>query len=128
MSSVSQEIEALKEKVVAKLNEFVDHFAKVQETIDDHEHCLRHHAEELENRATKYDLLVQQNRIDRCPLKEEIDEEFSELKQVVEWQTDKIENFALTTAMMGGGGKGSKRKSVAEGTDAEKGPDSGSEK
>merc|ERR1719191_1463185 len=112
VDTVSKEIEALKEKVVAKLNEFVDHFAKVQETIDDHEHCLRHHAEELENRATKYDLLVQQNRIDRCPLKEDVDEEFSELKQVVEWQTDKIENFALTTAMMGGGGGGKKRKSV----------------
>lgn len=114
VDTVSKEIEALKEKVVAKLNEFVDHFAKVQETIDDHEHCLRHHAEELENRATKYDLLVQQNRIDRCPLKEDVDEEFSELKQVVEWQTDKIENFALTTAMMGGGGGGKKRKSVAK--------------
>jgi chromosome segregation ATPase len=113
MQTVSQEIESLKDRVCAKLNEFVDHFTKVQETIDDHEHCLRHHAEELENRATKYDLLVQQNRIDRCCLKEEIDEEFSELKQVVEWQTDKIENFALTTAMMGGGGKSGKRKSVA---------------
>merc|ERR1719473_860585 len=68
MGKVSNNIEALKDKVCAKLNEFVDHFGKVQETIDDHEHCLRHHAEELENRATKYDLLVQQNRIDRCPL------------------------------------------------------------
>lgn len=121
LGTVSQQIEDLKSKTVAKLNEFVDHFTRVQETIDDHEHCLRHHAEELENRATKYDLLVQQNRVDRCCLKDEIDEEFSELKQVVEWQTDKIENFALTTAMMGGGGGKKKRKSVAEGTDAEKG-------
>jgi len=111
MQNVNNEIQALKDRTVAKLNEFVDHFGKVQETIDDHEHCLRHHAEELENRATKYDLLVQQNRIDRCCLKEEIDEEFGELKQVVEWQTDKIENFALTTAM-GGAGGGKKRKSM----------------
>merc|ERR1719487_1503962 len=114
MKGVLTEMSSLSKRTVAKLNEFVDHFGRVHESIDDHEHCLRHHAEELENRTTKYDLLVQQTRLDRCPLKEDVDEEFSELKQVVEWQTDKIENFALTTAMMGGGGGGKKRKSVAK--------------
>merc|ERR1719269_257216 len=99
VDTVSKEIEALKEKVVAKLNEFVDHFAKVQETIDDHEHCLRHHAEEIENRSTKYDLLLCQSQIDKCVNTEQYGEDLGDLKKVVAWQTNKIENFGLGLQM-----------------------------
>lgn len=53
-------------KVLAKFQEMVDHFAKVHQVMNDHEHLLRHHAEELENRCNKYCALLLQTQIDRC--------------------------------------------------------------
>jgi len=85
----------LQTQVAVKLNEFVEHFIKVHENIDDHEHCLRHHAEELENRSTKYELLTIQYQVDRCALKEEFTKETTELKRVQDWVTGRINSFAL---------------------------------
>lgn len=91
--------EGLQTRTILKLNEFVDHVGKLHEAIDDHEHCLRHHAEEIENRSTKYDLLLCQSQIDKCVAQEDYTTEVQDLKKVIAWQTNKIENFGL-----GGGG------------------------
>mmetsp|Transcript_75733 Transcript_75733/g.214063 ORF Transcript_75733/g.214063 Transcript_75733/m.214063 type:complete len:667 (-) Transcript_75733:70-2070(-) len=96
IANVSSVLRALQTKVVVKLDEFVDHFAKLHVTIDDHEHCLRHHAEEIENRSTKYDLLVCQNQIDKCGMKDDIMRETAEIRKVVNWQSSKIGTFGLT--------------------------------
>mmetsp|Transcript_35326 Transcript_35326/g.82033 ORF Transcript_35326/g.82033 Transcript_35326/m.82033 type:complete len:258 (-) Transcript_35326:99-872(-) len=73
----------LQVKVTLKLNEFLDHFGKVHETIDDHEHCLRHHAEEIENRSTKYELLMCQHQLERCAQRDEFLRETTEMKNLL---------------------------------------------
>jgi len=83
--------ENLQDRVLRKLNEFVDHFAKVHEVMDDHEHALRHHAEEIENRGTKYDLLVCRSHIDRCAFKDEVANEFGEIRKVITLQAARLE-------------------------------------
>jgi len=93
--------EGLESRTIIKLNEFVDHIVKLHETIDDHEHCLRHHAEEIENRSTKYDLLLCQSQIDKCVNTEQYGEDLGDLKKVVAWQTNKIENFGLGMSFKG---------------------------
>jgi len=87
--------EGLQTRTVLKLNEFVDHVGKLHETIDDHEHCLRHHAEEIENRSTKYDLLLCQSQIDKCVSQDEYSVELQDMKKVMSWQTSKIETLGL---------------------------------
>jgi len=96
LNSLSHICEGLQTRTVLKLNEFVDHVGKLHETIDDHEHCLRHHAEEIENRSTKYDLLLCQSQIDKCVATEDWTSELQDLKKVINWQTNKIENFGLS--------------------------------
>jgi len=98
ISEVSGSLNSLQTKVTLKLNEFVDHFGKLHETIDDHEHCLRHHAEEIENRSTKYELLTCQHQVDRCALKDEFNRETTEMKKLLDWQSNKIESFSLMGA------------------------------
>lgn len=91
ISNFRNEHQTTNERVVNKLNEFVDHMGKVHELLDDHEHCMRHHAEELENRTTKYDLLMCQDSVETC--NEKIDREIRELQKLVNWQTNKIQSF-----------------------------------
>jgi len=104
VNSLGTICEGLQRRTTLKLNEFVDHISKLHETIDDHEHCLRHHAEEIENRSTKYDLLLCQNQIDKCVSREDYDAQLADMKGVVSWQTNKIENLGL------GLGSGHKKK------------------
>jgi len=103
--------ESLKETVLHKLNLFRDHFTKLGEVVDDHEHCMRHHAEEIENRSTKYDVLLCQHQIDRCARKEEIGREAAEIRKVLSWQSSKIEALVLTTSglSIGAGAAAAKR-------------------
>lgn len=114
VDGLSTNLESLQTHTVLKMNEFVDHFGQLHEMLDDHEHCLKHHAEELENRSTKYDLLVCQGQIEKCAIKDEVDRELSELQKVVGWQTNKIENFGLSIQMANQGkGPKTKKKKVA---------------
>mmetsp|Transcript_39133 Transcript_39133/g.101149 ORF Transcript_39133/g.101149 Transcript_39133/m.101149 type:complete len:662 (-) Transcript_39133:25-2010(-) len=101
--------ETLEKTLVMKLNMFLDHCGKLQEAMDDHEHCLTHHAEELENRGTKYDVLICQKQIDRCTRKEEFNRELAEIKKVLNWQSEKIGSFGLMS--MGGGPQPAKKDS-----------------
>merc|ERR1719161_2894443 len=86
LTNLSHICEGLQTRTIQKLNEFVDHIGKLHETIDDHEHCLRHHAEEIENRSTKYDLLLCQSQIDKCVAQEDYTTEVQDLKKVIAWQ------------------------------------------
>eukprot|EP00929_Paragymnodinium_shiwhaense_P040557 TRINITY_DN21164_c0_g1_i1.p1 TRINITY_DN21164_c0_g1~~TRINITY_DN21164_c0_g1_i1.p1 ORF type:complete len:731 (-),score=226.98 TRINITY_DN21164_c0_g1_i1:70-2262(-) len=106
MGELNKQVEDLTESTVRKLSEFVDHFSKLHETLDDHEHCLRHHAEEMENRGTKYDLLVCRSQIDRCANKDEMFRELNEVKKAITWQSSKLEGLS---GLAGGGGP-SRRK------------------
>jgi len=95
LASLARQNDYLRSKVIVKLNEFVEHIEKMNTTIQDHEHCLRHHAEEIENRSTKYDLLACRHLVDNCVTKAQFHREFGELKKVVSWHSGKIENFGL---------------------------------
>jgi len=99
------DFDGLRQTAVGKLNQFVDHFAKIHESINDHEHCLRHHAEEIENRCTKYDILACQRQIDTSVLKDDFVRETSELRQLLEWQEGKIEAFGLISGSGASRGK-----------------------
>lgn len=89
------ETSGLKNKCVSKLNEFSDHFAKVHKTMRDHEHCLTHHAEEIENRATKYGVLTLQNRFDSYVPQQKYDSDQEDLKRTVEWQASQLEALCM---------------------------------
>merc|ERR1719386_639999 len=80
------DVDTLRNRCVSKLNEFVDHLMKIQTSLNDHEHCLTHHAEEMENRATKYELLIAQNRIDKCVIREKYEYDVDEMKRILDWQ------------------------------------------
>jgi hypothetical protein len=111
IATTNRDIAALQKKLTSKLNEFVDHFGKLHETADDLEHCLKHHAEEIENRSTKYDVLLCQNQIDKLCSKEEFVREVSDLRSVTLWQTSKIEAFGLAAEAGAASNKGSRRTS-----------------
>jgi len=85
---------ALQDNVIRKLTDVAAHFSKVQEVIEDHEHVIRHQVEEIENRATKYDLLLCRTQLDRCALKDERKREIDELKKAVEMHGNRIDIFA----------------------------------
>lgn len=95
LTGLSGICEGLQTRTIIKMNEFVDHLGKLHETIDGHEHCLRHHAEEIENRSTKYELLLSQIQIEKCVEQEQHDAQLADLKQVVTWNTGKIEGMGL---------------------------------
>merc|ERR1719158_2167076 len=90
LTGLSNICEGLQTRTILKLNEFVDHVGKLHETIDDHEHCLRHHAEEIENRSTKYDLLLCQSQIDKSVTQDQYAKDLGDLRKVVNWQTNTI--------------------------------------
>eukprot|EP00746_Dinoflagellata_sp_MGD_P162583 gnl/MRDRNA2_/MRDRNA2_90204_c0_seq2.p1 gnl/MRDRNA2_/MRDRNA2_90204_c0~~gnl/MRDRNA2_/MRDRNA2_90204_c0_seq2.p1 ORF type:complete len:692 (+),score=174.72 gnl/MRDRNA2_/MRDRNA2_90204_c0_seq2:63-2138(+) len=89
------ETSGLKNKCVSKLNEFSDHFAKVHKTMRDHEHCLTHHAEEIENRATKYGVLTLQNRFDQYVQIQKYEHDQDGLKQTLDWQSSQLEALCM---------------------------------
>merc|ERR1719482_2624590 len=96
MTTLSEEMTDLTESTLRKLNEFVDHFKKLHETLDDHEHCLRHHAEEIENRGTKYDMLVCRSSIDRCAAKDDVKKDLIELQKAITMHSNKLESLGMT--------------------------------
>jgi len=98
--AISRDNDDLRWKVAEKLNEFVLHLEKVHTKIYDHEHCLKHHAEEIENRSTKFDLLICRNQIEKCVSQDEFHREFGELKKIVNWQSGKLENSGLLVGSM----------------------------
>lgn len=102
------DVDTLRNRCISKLNEFVDHLAKIQATLTDHEHCLTHHAEELENRGTKYELLICQNRIDKCVAKEKYEFDTDETRRILDWQTTKIEAYGMNAL------KGKKNKKFVD--------------
>jgi hypothetical protein len=102
LGNLMAEVEALQAKVSEKLTDFVGHFAKIHDVIDDHEHCVRHHAEEIENRGTKYDLLLCHGQIERCALKEEVHREILDIKKSLSWAQDKLGNMGLGAGGFGG--------------------------
>lgn len=91
------DVDTLRNRCLSKLNEFVDHHAAIRGTLQDHEHCLSHHAEELENRPTKYELLIAQNRVDKCVTKDKYEREVDEMKRILDWQTTKIEAYGMNS-------------------------------
>lgn len=84
IANLTVEVTSMQESVTRKLGEFVEHFGVVQESIEDHEHCIRHHAEELEDRGTKYDLLVFKSEVARCGARaNEVEKELGQVKAEV---------------------------------------------
>jgi len=98
-ASLATDLSNLNVTAVSKMNELIGHFAKLHDMFKDHEQALRIQSEELENRGTKYDILLCQTQIDRCAIKDDVDRDITELKSTAEWQTKKIEHFGLGIAM-----------------------------
>eukprot|EP00928_Gymnodinium_smaydae_P064997 TRINITY_DN481_c0_g6_i1.p1 TRINITY_DN481_c0_g6~~TRINITY_DN481_c0_g6_i1.p1 ORF type:complete len:795 (-),score=156.45 TRINITY_DN481_c0_g6_i1:490-2802(-) len=91
VAGISDSRSAFESTTLNKLNQFADHFTSIQEVIEDHEHCIRHHAEDLEDRSTKYDLLVCRAHVDRCVPQEDFDRELFELKKVITLNSSRLE-------------------------------------
>jgi len=99
LEALSRENDDFREKMVVKLTTFADLIGKVQTEMWSHEHCLQHHAEEIENRSTKYDMLVCRNEVEKCVLKRDFQRELGDIQRTVSWQSGKIENFDLNFGM-----------------------------
>lgn len=78
-----------------KIEEFFERLMDLESMLNDHEHCLEHHGEELLNRSTKYDMITCQQRIDKCALKERLETEIKELQKTLNWQHVKLENLTF---------------------------------
>jgi len=59
---------------------------ELQTFVDDHEHALAHQAEEVVGRASKYDLLMCEKKVDKFVLKEKVDEDMKTLREMMAWQ------------------------------------------
>lgn len=81
----------LQKETIDKIVEMNGRTKEFQIILQDHEHALQHHAEELLNRSTKYDLVVCQQRIDACAIKDKVDKDLKELQSTVEWQSSQLE-------------------------------------
>lgn len=50
-TELQPEPELREDMVSRRLTDFIDHFQKMHDAVEDHEHCIRHHAEDLEDAA-----------------------------------------------------------------------------
>jgi len=94
--------ECLNTAMFKKVEEIVGRLMDLQDISTDHEHCLQHQAEEIGTRATKYDLVVCQQRIDKCALKDRVEGEYDELKKQLEWQLQKMSTLGFGGGIGGG--------------------------
>jgi len=88
--------QSLTEASTQKFEEVVKRLCEFQNIMESHEHALKHQAEELSNRATKYDLVLHTHRIDVCAIKSKVESEFVELGDIIKWQTQKIEEIIFS--------------------------------
>lgn len=99
-ASLSHDVQTLNATAMSKMNDLIDHFAKMHDMLKAHEEALHVHSEELESRSTKYDILICQTQIDKCAVREEVDRDVKELQRTIAWQVNKIESFGLHAAMV----------------------------
>lgn len=88
-------VSEVKQASIGKFHELIQRLGELQILIEDHEHALQHQAEEIQNRATKYDVAICTQRVELCAPKERVDSELAYLKSQVQWQTSKIEGFTF---------------------------------
>lgn len=100
-----------KELQTRKIEDSFDRVQELESTIFAHEHALQHWAEEIGNRATKYDMMVISARVDKCSLKDKADADFKEVQKTLKWQSVKIENLTFKSNFGGKPGDGSARRS-----------------
>mmetsp|Transcript_122380 Transcript_122380/g.391547 ORF Transcript_122380/g.391547 Transcript_122380/m.391547 type:complete len:810 (-) Transcript_122380:69-2498(-) len=105
-SASEEHLQRLKAESINKIQEMNARVAEFQILLEDHEHALQHHAEELLNRSTKYDLVVCQQRIDHCAIKDKVDKDFKELQETVMWQSSQLEVLGYGKSFGGGLGGG----------------------
>lgn len=105
-SASVEHLQRLKAESINKMQEMNARVAEFQILLEDHEHALQHHAEELLNRSTKYDLVVCQQRLDHCASKDKVDKEFKELQETVTWQSAQFEILGYGKSFGGGAGGG----------------------
>merc|ERR1712137_561533 len=80
----------LSQETLKKLKEVIARILEFQDMVTAHEHALQHQAEELLNRATKYDLVLEAARIDDCALKRPTEAVLTALQQKVEWTSEQL--------------------------------------
>eukprot|EP00931_Biecheleriopsis_adriatica_P035705 TRINITY_DN20574_c0_g1_i1.p1 TRINITY_DN20574_c0_g1~~TRINITY_DN20574_c0_g1_i1.p1 ORF type:complete len:889 (-),score=177.54 TRINITY_DN20574_c0_g1_i1:128-2794(-) len=99
--------ERLQLQTTQKVQEVVTRISEFQVILEDHEHALHHQAEEMLNRATKYDFAMHDEKIGKCASKDKTEAELKELRQITTWTSAKIESMA-STGSFGGHHNGSR--------------------
>jgi len=89
-----------------RMQEVVERVSEFQHILQDHEHALQHQAEELLNRSTKYDLLVCSQRVDKCAVKDKVEQDVLDLDQKVTWITTKMDQLSFSMSFGGDMGSG----------------------
>lgn len=66
-----------------KVGDIIRRMCEHSEMLRDHEHVLQHHAEEMGTRASKFELVLSQQRVDRCATQERVDSEVKDLHRLL---------------------------------------------
>jgi len=96
-----EELEALAIGTSVKMQEVVHRVSDFQVILEDHEHALQHQAEEMLNRATKYDVIVNKKLIEQCASKEKVEAEKKDGDSQIKWLTAKVEELQLANSFGG---------------------------
>jgi hypothetical protein len=84
-----------KEINTKKVEEAYERLQELESSIFTHEHALEHWAEEIGNRATKYDMMVLSSRVEKCALRDKSEADYKEVQKTLKWQSVKIENLTF---------------------------------
>lgn len=90
----------LRRESTVKFQELVSRLKEFQVILEDHEHALQHHAEELLNRATKYDFVSCTQKIEQCAIREKVEAELKDLNETVKWQMAQLEVMGYQTSFV----------------------------
>lgn len=101
MEYSEEDFTEFKEVQTKKIEDSYDRVHQLESSIFAHEHALEHWAEEIGNRATKYDTMVLSSRLDKCALKDKTDADYKETVKTLKWQSVKIENLTYKNSFGG---------------------------
>jgi len=86
LTQTEESLFSLQASSLNKFQEMADRLTDLQTLVDDHEHALTHQAEEIVGRASKYDLLMCEKKVETCALKERVEQDMKTLREFTAWQ------------------------------------------
>eukprot|EP00930_Biecheleria_cincta_P032571 TRINITY_DN22598_c0_g1_i1.p1 TRINITY_DN22598_c0_g1~~TRINITY_DN22598_c0_g1_i1.p1 ORF type:complete len:900 (+),score=188.39 TRINITY_DN22598_c0_g1_i1:94-2793(+) len=103
LRETNKEMERLEKDTLRKMQELATRVTEFQVILEDHEHALQHSAEEILNRATKYEVAICVERLDKCALRDKVEADIQDIRHTLSWTSTKVEAMAYDSSFGGGG-------------------------